>query len=95
MESQLHAGHFLAGRGSILFEEAGVKPQCAGCNRHHGGRPQEFRQYMELVCGLDVVEKLEAQKRQPLSRSRDELVDMRIEFNSRLKAAIAKMKGTT
>lgn len=92
-ESQLHCGHFLAGRGSILFEEDCVAPQCAGCNRHHGGRPLEFRAWMEAVRGLETIERLEVAKHKPLSRTRDELVDMRMEFNRRLKAAIEKMKG--
>lgn len=94
-ESQLHCGHFLGGRGSILFEPECVAPQCSGCNRHHGGRPQEFRQWMEAVRGLETIERLERLKREPLSRSRDELVDMRLEFNRRLKAAQERMKGNT
>lgn len=91
--SQLHCGHFLAGRGSILFEEECVAPQCAGCNRHHHGRPLEFRIWMEAVRGIEVIERLDAMKHSPLSRSRDELVDMWIEFNRRLKAAQTTMKG--
>lgn len=91
--SKLDCGHFLSGRGSILFEEDCVAPQCAGCNQHHGGRPLEFRKWMEAVRGLEVIERLELQKHQPMSRTRDQLVDMRLSFNKRLKAAQAKMKG--
>jgi hypothetical protein len=94
-ERQLHAGHFLAGRGSILFEEEGVQPQCALCNRHHGGRPLEFRIWMEHTYGIETIERLDAMKRQPLSRSRDELVDMRLDFDRRLKAALLQMKVMT
>ncbi len=92
-ESQLHCGHFLAGRGSILFEEDCVSTQCASCNRHHSGRPQEFRQWMLAVRGVEIVERLEQLKRQPKSFTRDELVDMRVSYKARLGAAIAKMKN--
>ncbi len=92
-EQRLNCGHFIAGRGSILFEEDCVAPQCAGCNMFHGGRPLEFRIWMEAVRGIETIERLEAAKHKPLSRTRDELVDMRLKFNQRLKAAQAKMKG--
>ena len=92
---KLDTGHFLSGRGSILFEEDCVAPQCATCNRHHGGRPLEFRKWMEAVRGLETIERLEHLKRQTRSFSRDELVDMRLEFRRRQTAAILTMKGTT
>lgn len=92
-EKRLNCGHFLAGRGSILFEEECVAPQCAGCNMHHRGRPLEFRVWMAAVRGEAVIERLERLKHQPLSRTREQLVTMRIEFDRRLKAAIEKMKG--
>lgn len=92
-EKRLNCGHFLAGRGSILFEEECVAPQCAGCNMHHGGRPLEFRVWMAAVRGEAVIERLERLKHQPLSRTREQLVTMRIEFDRRLKAAIERMKG--
>ena len=90
---QLHCGHFLAGRGAILFEEDCVSCQCSECNRHHGGRPLEFRKFMEAVRGLEVIERLEQLKRQSVSWSRDAMVDKRIEYSRRLKVAEAKMKG--
>ena len=92
-DKRLNCGHFIAGRGSILFEEDCVAPQCAGCNMYHGGRPLEFRIWMEAVRGIETIERLETAKHKPLSRTRDELVDMRLNFNQRLKAAQAKMKG--
>jgi hypothetical protein len=92
---RLNCGHFLAGRGSILFEEDCVAPQCAECNMHHGGRPLEFRKWMEVVRGLEVIERLERLKHQPWSYTLDELVSKRLEFSRRLKAAELKIKGTT
>lgn len=90
---KLDSGHFLAGRGSILFEETCVAPQCCGCNKYGDGKPQEYRRWMEFVYGIEEIERLEFMKRQPLSRTRDQLVDMRIKFDKRLKAAELKMKG--
>lgn len=90
---KLDSGHFLSGRGSILFEETCVAPQCSGCNKYGGGKPQEYRRWMEHVYGIEEIERLESIKRQPLSRTRDELVDMRIRFDKRLKAAELKIKG--
>ena len=90
---KLDSGHFLGGRGSILFEETCVAPQCSGCNKYGSGKPQEYRRWMEAVYGLEEIERLEFMRRLPLSRTRDQLVDMRIKFDRRLKAAELKMKG--
>lgn len=90
---KLDSGHFLGGRGSILFEETCVAPQCSGCNKYGSGKPQEYRRWMEAVYGIEEIERLEFVRRQPLSRTRDQLVDMRIQFDRRLKAAELKMKG--
>jgi len=92
----MHTGHFLASRrNSILLEEANCAPQCSSCNFYRSGAPNEFRQWMLAVRGLDVIERLETLKRQSVSFSRDDLVDMKIAFSARLKAAELKMKGTT
>jgi hypothetical protein len=89
-----HTGHFLASRrNSILFEEANVAPQCAHCNAYRGGMPQEYRKWMLEVRGLETVERLEKLKTQSVSFDRDELVDMRINYAARLKAAEERMKG--
>jgi hypothetical protein len=90
---KLDSGHFLGGRGSILFEETCVAPQCCGCNKYGSGKPQEYRRWMEAVYGIEEIERLEFMRRQPLSRTRDQLVDMRIKFDRRLKAAELKMKA--
>ena len=84
----MHTGHFLASRCfSILFEEDNVAPQCSRCNRFCSGMPQQFRLWMETVRGGDVIERLEALKRTTRKFTRDELVDMRIEYKRRLKEA--------
>lgn len=91
-----HTGHFAASRrNSILLEEDNVKPQCASCNYYRSGSPAEFRMFMEATAGISVIERLQALKRQSVSFSRDDLVDKRLEYSRRLKAAEAAMKGTT
>lgn len=92
---QMQTGHFLAGRlACILFEEDNVSPQCSTCNGHKSGMPQEYRRWMEAVRGTYAIERLEALKRKSISLDRETLVDMRLEFNRRLKAAEQTMKGT-
>lgn len=91
----MHTGHFLASRrNSILLEEANVAPQCSACNFYRSGAPAEFRQWMLATRGIEVIERLEALKRTSVSWSREDLVDMKIEFSKRLKAAELTMKGT-
>lgn len=90
---RLHTGHFLASRRqSILFDEDNVAPQCAGCNYHNSGSPQEYRRWMIDQRGIEAVERLERLKTQSVTYSREELVDMRIDFSDRLKVAEESMK---
>lgn len=90
----MHTGHFLASRrNSILFEELNVAPQCSHCNFYRSGAPQEFRLWMIKVRGAEVVERLEKLKTESVSFGREELVDMRIDYAARLKAAEERMKG--
>lgn len=90
----IETGHFLASRrNSILFEEMNVAPQCVICNRHRSGEQQLFRKWMLAVRGPEVVERLERLKTESVSFSAEELVDMRIEYAARLKAAEERMKG--
>jgi hypothetical protein len=90
----MHTGHFLASRrNSILFEEDNVAPQCSYCNRYQDGAPQRFRLWMEAVRGPEVIERLEQLKTTTRQFTREELVDMRIEFAARLKAAEERMRG--
>lgn len=89
----MHTGHFLASRrNSILFEELNVAPQCSHCNYYRSGAPQEFRKWMHAVRGPEVIERLERLKTESVSFSKDQLVDMRIKYAARLKAAEERMK---
>ncbi len=90
---EIETGHFLASRrNSILFEETNTAPQCKICNRHGGGEQQLYRRWMTMVRGVAEIERLEKLKTVSRSFSHGELVDMRIGFAARLKAAEATMK---
>lgn len=90
----MHTGHFIGSRcNSILYEEKNVAPQCPHCNVYRHGAPQEFRLWMEVMDGAAEIERLERLRNKSRSYSRDELVDMRIAFQARLKAAIERMKS--
>jgi len=91
---QMETGHFLAGRrASIVLDEENVAPQCSHCNKHLSGNQVAFRLWMETVRGIEVIERLEALKQTSRQFTREELVDMRIEFRRRLKAAEEQMSG--
>lgn len=90
----IHTGHFLGSRcASILLEEANVAPQCSSCNFYRSGSPSEFRMWMEETRGIETIERLQKLKATSVSFTRDDLVDKRIAFSKRLKAAELTMKG--
>jgi len=90
----MQTGHFLASRrNSILYEEMNVAPQCSVCNGHRSGSVNEYRKWMIYMRGLDVVEHLERLKTQSVTFTRFDLVDMKIDYANRLKAAESKLKS--
>ena len=89
-----HTGHFLASRrNSILYVEDNVAPQCSRCNVYRAGAANEFRKWMIAVRGAEVVERLEQLKTDVVQFTREQLVDMRLEFAARLKKAEEVMRG--
>lgn len=90
---EIETGHFIASRcNSILFEETNVAPQCKVCNRHRGGEQQLYRRWMTMVRGVAEIERLERLKQQSRKFTHEDLVDMRIAYQSRLDAAVRIMK---
>ncbi len=90
----MHTGHFLASRrNAIVFDEDNVAPQNSRCNRYENGAPQRFRLWMLAVRGQETVERLERLKTTTRQFTREELVDKRIEYAARLKAAEERMRG--
>ncbi len=88
----MQTGHFLGSRCfGILFEEDNVAPQCSSCNGFHGGMPEQYGMWMLAVRGQAVIDRLRALKATTRKFTRDELVDMRIEFKRRLKEAVLRL----
>lgn len=92
----IESGHFLASRrASILFEESNVHPQCKYCNRHLSGNHGLYVSWMRHAYGQDEIDRLQRLKNEVRQFTREELVDMRIGYAARLKAAEALMKGVS
>lgn len=84
----IHCGHFIASRcNSILYEEDNCACQCSYCNVQLGGNPQAFREWMVAVRGEETVEYLLKLRHEVRTFSREELVDMRLRYQKRLKTA--------
>jgi hypothetical protein len=90
-EGTMQTGHFLHGGGS-RFTADNVFPQCVWCNEHRSGAADDYRLWMEEVRGKETIERLTRLWATPASFTREELVDMRIGYEARLKAAIERMK---
>lgn len=89
--NQLDCGHGIPGRkNAILFEERIVAPQCVACNRA-GGEVKRYELVVDHVHGPGTYEEIEARKRDPTPISRDQLIDMRIEYLGRLSIAQERM----
>lgn len=86
-------GHFLASRrNSILFQESNLHPQCKICNRHKGGNQSYYERWMRHTYGQEEIDRLQRLKNTIVSFTRESLVDMRIGYTARLKAAEQRMK---
>ena len=91
----MEAGHFLAGRyASILLEETNCHPQCSYCNDQLSGNQGNYTLWMQYVYGQEEIDRLKRLRAGVRQFSVEEVVDMRIEFGVRLKAAEERMKGT-
>ena len=90
----MHTGHFVPSRrNSVLLEEKNVAPQCAHCNYYGQGAPAAFHLWMHEVRGQATIDYLRVLKTLSQSFTVEELVDKRIQFAERLKAAEDSMKG--
>lgn len=94
-DAQLHAGHFLAGRGNaVLFDEVIVHSQCSGCNKYGGGKPWEYEEFMRRKYGYswDELEEIKLRRHQVKKYTMEELKELKkhyeVEFNR-----IKKEKG--
>jgi len=90
----IETGHFLASRrASIVLEETNAHPQCPHCNRHLGGNQGAYREWMRQVYGQEEIDRLTRLKNTTRHFAKDELVDLRIAFAARLRAAEERIGG--
>ena len=81
---QVHAGHFLAGRGeSILFEETGCHAQCPICNMVLDGNFKRYKAFIALEYGVGEVNRLERLKGAILKRSASDYNKLAREFREK------------
>ena len=82
---EMQAGHLLDGRSnSILFEEIGINPQCAGCNIFKSGNKEVYIPKFIDEYGRDLYEELIWKKHQIRKISRSEYEEMIAEYKRRL-----------
>lgn len=63
--SELQAGHFVPGRGNaVLFDEEGVRSQCAGCNIWHHGNPSAYWEKMIDTVGVEKTREIANRRHQ-------------------------------
>jgi hypothetical protein len=89
----IQTGHFPPGRSaSILFEPHAAHPQCVHCNYTLGGNEANYQIWISHVYGPGEPARLKRLRHETRQFTRGELVDMKLEFQSRLKAAEERMK---
>jgi hypothetical protein len=88
----LDTGHFLHGVAAIRFDEDNVAPQCVHCNQHRDGASDNYRLWMTERRGTEIIERLTRLNHTTRRFTREELVDMRVDYAARLKAAIDRME---
>jgi len=91
----MHTGHFVGSRcNSIVLEESNVAPQCSHCNYYLNGNPTAFQLWMQHV-RPNEIDRLRRLRNDTRQFTIEELVDLRIAYQSRLNAAKKSTKGTT
>jgi len=90
---RLDTGHFIPSRRmSILFEPNNSHPQCVHCNKYLGGNQGCYELWMRHVYGQEEIDRLRRRKNENVQCTREELVDMRIVYQARLKEAVQSME---
>jgi hypothetical protein len=76
---QYHAGHYrtTAAQPALRFNELNCHKQCQPCNTHKSGNITEYRIELIRRIGVDLVEWLEKDHRQPKPWSVDEIKAIR------------------
>ncbi len=89
----IETGHFVASRrASVLLEAHNAHAQCKHCNRHLGGNQANYELWMQYVYGPGEPDRLRQLKHTTRKFTHEELVDLKIEYSRRLKAAKERMR---
>jgi len=89
----MQTGHFIPSRrNSILYRYENTAPQCVWCNQYRGGAVEDYTLWMEEVRGSDTIYMLRQLKNTIRQFTREELVDMRIDYQRRLDLAVERME---
>ena len=81
-----HAGHFIPRTHPVTqFDRRNLSVQCVSCNVFLSANLAKYEEYMLATHGADVVEELKRLKREAKVWTRDELVDLKIEYMARIK----------
>ena len=84
----MDAGHFhpnIAKNRSVTFHPWNCWPQCKGCNSWGNGQQNEYRKFLESEIGHEGLATLEKIKNETKKWTREELVEMRLEFKDEIK----------
>ncbi len=91
----IETGHFITGRtAAVLYADGNAHPQCVHCNQHLGGNPANYELWMQHVYGPKATDALRRLRHTTRKFTREELVDMKLEFTERLKMAEVAINST-
>lgn len=93
---RINTGHFISRKkNATFFDPMNVGPQCVTCNKYRHGERGLFEIWVRHIYGAAEVERLQRLKNESRKFTTEELVDMMIGFQARLKAAVAFIEGAT
>jgi len=84
---QLQVGHLLDGRcNAILFEEAGVRLQCCGCNMFKSGNKEVYIPKFIDECGREKYDELVRLKHTSKQMSESDYEELIAKYKAKLEA---------
>lgn len=90
---EMHGGHFVSRRHlATVYDFRNCHPQCIRCNRFLNGNLDVYRTRLVQSIGLEQVEELERKKAEVVRYTKEQLVDLRIEFKQGIKEML-EVKG--
>ncbi len=82
----MDAGHFIERtHKGTKFDPNNCWPQCKYCNRHRHGAHSDYRQALVKKIGKQMVEYMEANKRQTPALWKEKLIDIILRSRARIK----------